>query len=144
MKKNYVSLIVYALILGMIIGLPFALVEWNGLLVQDTYTLVFYIISKALFGLLFICLAVYGFVKEMARGMYFYSMAATLFLQLIPIAVRSGVYMNQFKYAFSPLLVGVVLILYVIFLGALFRTNRYHLESDKKYEGKTIDIKEER
>ena len=144
MKKNYISLLVYLVILALLIGLPFTFVGWNKALVNENYTFIFYLVTKIVFGLLFVGFVIYGFTKEMARGMYLYTFIATLALQFIPLLVRLGMYTGGFKYAYSPILVGVSLIAYLAFIAGTTKTNKLQLEADKKYEGNTIPVKEER
>jgi hypothetical protein len=144
MKKNFVSLIAYALILGLIIGLPFAFTKWNAELMENNAILITYIIMKCVAGLLFIAFVVYGFIKQMARGMYFYTALSTILLQFVPLLVRLGLLVGDFATIYSILITVVPMIAYVVFIGAVFRTNKVHLASDEKYEGNTIEIHEER
>ena len=144
MKKNYVSLIVYAIVLGLIIGLPFAFGKWNDALRMDSTTFALYIVMKVIAGLCFIGFVCFGFLKSMARGTYYYVMVATLMLQLIPLLMRLGLYMSGFKYVYEILLLGISLAAYTSFVGAMARVSKKQLKADQKYEGKTIEIHEER
>ena len=144
MKKNIFSLIAYIIIIALIVGLPFTFDKHNELLLQDKYTLYFYISSKVVFGIALIVFVIYGFFNEMARGMYLYVLIATILSQFIPLVIRFGTHFDSFKKAYSPLVLGLSLVIYIAFVGSMLRTNKLQLESDKKYEGKTIEIKEER
>ena len=143
MKKNPVHLIVSIILLGLIIGLPFAFIGWNNQLVNNTPILVCYIVAKVLFGLAFVAFAVILFVKEFARGHYLFLVFPTVVLQLVPLFVRFGLNLNNFGLVYSILLLSFVSIIYAILVGLSFYSSKRQLAADKKYEGKTIEVKEE-
>ena len=130
--------------LGLIAGLPFAFVDWNQALMSMPSVLIPYIIGKVLFGLCFLGVVGIVFFQKNARGHSYFFLSSVLVLNLIPLALRAGVYMGSGALLFEILMLVLPSIAYVVFNGMVCFTNKKQLEADKKYEGKTIDVVDER
>ena len=145
MKKNIFFIGVLVVLFGLIVGLPFAFTEWNKTLVDTTVPLVFYVVSKVIFGVAFIGFGIWAVMKERARGMIYILFAATLFVQLVPLFVR---FATSFKGAgqtiYCILMVAIFLIGYIAALGLVLTSNKKMIVADEKYEGSTIEVKDEK
>lgn len=144
MKRNIFYLIVSILAVALVIALPFAFVSWNKALVNNGNVLPFYIIAKVLYGLCLVIFAVLIFVKEQARGHALFILVATGISQFIPLLMRLGLNMGGFALIYEILMLIIPLMLYVAFLGLVFVSSRKQLNADKKYEGRTIEVYDEK
>ena len=144
MKNNVFFIVIAGIVAALIIGLPFAFVGWNNALVENITALVFYIISKVIFGAALIAFAVIIFVKPLARGTALFLTLSTIAMQVIPLFVRFAIPLGDFSVVYCLLVIILPTIGYLIFLALVFFTNKKQLSSDKKYEGKTIEVYEEK
>ena len=143
MKKNLYLIIVDILIIGLAVGLPFAFMSWNNMLVANNAVLVLYIISKVVFGLILLCSLVWTIVKIRARGHVYMLMCASIIVQAAPLLIRTSVYVNGFVLGFAILMLALFLIAYVGFAGLVLSSNKKQVRSDIIYQGKEIAVVDE-
>ena len=145
MKKNVFFIGVLVVLFALIVGLPFAFGEWNTKLMDAQVPFVFYIISKVLFGLVFIGFAGWAVIKERARGMIYILMVATLFVQLVPLFTRFSIYFKApGQTIYCIVMLAIFLIGYIAVLGLVITSNKKQIVADEKYEGSTIEVKDEK
>ena len=144
MKKNIFYLIVSILAVALVIALPFAFTSWNKSLLENNNVLVPYIIAKVIYGLCLVVLVVLIFIKEQARGHALFLLVATCICQFVPLLMRLGLNMGGFALIYEILMLIVPLMAYVAFLGLVFVSSRKQLNADKKYEGRTIEVVDEK
>jgi hypothetical protein len=145
MKKNIFFIGILVVIFGLIVGLPFAFTDWNKTLMDTQVPLIFYVISKVIFGLAFIGFGIWAVIKERARGMIYILMVATLFVQLVPLFVRFSTYFKApGQTIYCIIMLAIFLIGYIAALGLVITSNKKQIVADAKYEGSTIEVKDEK
>ena len=139
--KTYriVSIIVCILTLGLIVGLPFAFK--NEPLTEAKTVFIFYLISKIVFGLLFLGVVIYGLVSEKARGSYYPIVALALIMQFVPLTMRTYISLTTFQLGMCLITLIVSLIICAVVVGVLPSISKRQLESEKKSAGKEIEVK---
>ena len=144
MKRNLYLGLISVLVLGLAAGLPFAFTEWNSLLVQNQTVLILYIVSKVVFGLILIFALVWSFVGERARGHIYMAISSSMFVQIAPLLIRTSVYIKNFVLGFAIIMLALFLIGYIAFIGLVLTANKKQVASDKKYQGKEINVVDEK
>jgi hypothetical protein len=141
MYKKVSILLVALIALGLMIGLPFSFN--NEAVVNNTAVLIFYIISKSVFGLIFI-FAVLWSVSTRARGSIYLLLLVATLLQGFPALCRASLFMDAFTLPFNILMIALGLIVFVVVFMMNSWTSKTQVASDEKYVGKEIPIQEEK
>lgn len=142
MYKKLTILIVGLIALGLMIGLPFSFN--NDELVKDTAVLVFYIISKSIFGLIFIFAVIWSVLQERARGAIALILLVATLLQGFPPLCRASLFMGAFTLPFNILVLAFGLIGFTVLFMMNHFSSAKQLEADQKYVGKEIPVQEEK
>ncbi len=138
MKKNIFFLLPNLIALGVIIGLPFCFN--NKSLLADNDVLVPYLIAKILFGVVLVAFVLMVFFLPKARGNALMLLVPTYVMQLVAPLLRISLLFSGFRLGFNIIVLAVTSIAYVVFIGAVFYQDKAMLVSDKKFEGKTIEV----
>lgn len=137
--KKLPFIIVSSVIFIFDIVIAFILNEYSIKLDGDSVVL--YIIAKAITALLFMIIVIAGLAKKDIAS-YVIIYAATIILQLLPLAIR---YLSLSKGGFviSIILFFIVMILYLALIGGLIILSKKNLTAAKKLEGTRIPIEGE-
>lgn len=145
MKRNLFFICILVVLLAVIVGLPFAFGDWNQSLKEAQVPFIFYIVSKVLFGLAFIGVAVWAVIKERARGMIYINLVAALLVQLVPLFIRFSIHFKApGQVIYCILMLAFFLIGYIAMLGLVTTSNKRQTEADARFEGTSIEVKDEK
>lgn len=142
MYKKVSILLVALIALGLMIGLPFSFN--NEAVVNNTAVLIFYIISKSVFGLIFIFAVLWSVLSTRARGSIYHLLLVATLLQGFPALCRASLFMDAFTLPFNILMIALGLIVFVVVFMMNSWTSKTQVASDEKYVGKEIPIQEEK
>ncbi len=139
MKKNFWFLISSLLVLAVVIIIPFLFTEKF----PSDETLTVYLISKILYGLLFIGTIAYCFFKETANGFTLSLTGLSCLFQLIPLLQRFVLQSSvENSTIWGVLILVLSLLIYVVFIGLILTSNKKMVKSNHSYEGNEIKVKE--
>ncbi len=140
MKKFNVSIyqiIFSAVVLLLVIVLPF-LITMNDY--NDSQFLMIYIISKVLFGLLFVIASIMLIFKPKANGITYGVMLVTSLFQLAPLVVRLFYLLPSNQMLWSVISVSIFFLISIGLVIATFSMNKRMVLSDAQCEGNTIEV----
>ena len=140
MKKNGFLLLISALALTLSIVLMIILGFKTDPDNQTVFAL--YLVAKIIYTLALVAVALLVFFKQMARGHLLFVYSATIAVQFIPLLMRVGYSLDNFKVGFAVIVLIVSLLLYVGWIGIVYYSNKHHLAADNnvKYEAERIEV----
>ena len=138
MRKNIVASLLAAVVLGLVIGLAFAFD--NTALTNCGTVFTFYLISKILFGLVFVGVVAYGIIENKARGTFYPMVILMLVLQFIPMLMRTYVALPKFQLGACLITLCVCLAAMVVVIGILPGVSQNHVNADEKYAAEEIEV----
>ena len=109
---------------------------------DDNSFLTIYIISKSVAVILLIVAFIYSIISKKANAVVVITMTTVSIYQLIPLLIRYFLNSSNNPMIWSIITLIVSMIITLLILGGIVINNDKMLESDKKYEGKTIPIKD--
>ena len=142
MKKNLTIVCVSAIILALVIALPFFF-DNKEIKFFDNI-LAMYIANKIVFGLVFIFSIAWCVIKERAKGMVYITFVTAGLLQGLPALCRLAPRMKDFGVGFEIIILALGLIIFVTMFALITWSSKKQLVSDEKYVGKEIPVQEEK
>jgi len=139
MKKNILGSISFLLLLALVVILPFFM---DNTFHDDNSFLTIYIISKSVAVILLIVAFIYSIISKKANAVVVITMTTVSIYQLIPLLIRYFLNSSHNPMIWSIITLIVSMIITLLILGGIVINNDKMLESDKKYQGKTIPIKD--
>lgn len=140
MRKNVYLGITLILALTLIVALPFVF-DNSFLDVQNN--LVMYLLAKILCGLIYVGTAIYVFVVPTARTITSSTLWFSLGLQIAPLIIRFILPLSS-GLVWSVIILVLAILIFVALLGLSLTSNKKILAAEKKSEGRTIAVKDER
>lgn len=125
--------------LSLIISIPFML---DNSFLNDSTNKAIYITAKTMFGCFFLiswALVLFGKLKESSKIII---VSIVSFAQLIPLLARFILPMPNGA-LWSNIVVAISLICTIAITGLLIISNSMMVKNDKKYEGKSIEVKDD-
>lgn len=142
MKKNIVIVCISAIILALIIVLPFCFKNDELRLSDKIFAL--YITNKIVFGLIFVFSVAWCVIKERAKGFVYITLVMACLLQGIPALCRLAPRMKDFGMGFEIIMLALGLIIFIGVFAMIAWSSKKQLVSDEKYVGKEIPVQEEK
>lgn len=139
MRKNILGLISFLLVLTLVVVLPFFFD--NTFHNNDNY-LTLYIISKSAAVLLLIVGFIYSMFFKKANATTYITMTTVILYQFIPLLVRVFLNKSEYPMVLSFITLMVSMLIAVLIIGGVAISNKKMLESDEKYAGNTIPVKD--
>ncbi len=139
MKKNIYFLLIALISLALVIAIPFFLNNNLG----DTFMAV-YLISKILFGVLFLSSIAYCFLANTANGISLSLIVLNVITQFIPLVIRGLFRLENRQLLWSIIFLGVALIVYIAISGGIITMNKKMLKAETKYQGHEIEVVEDK
>lgn len=138
MRKNIYFGLSSLLVVLLIILIPVFMS--NSTITANTANLSLYLITKIICGLMFVFIAGYIFFKPVGNGLGFTLLGVTVAYQFLPLIVRLLLGLGSGSTLWIIILLIVSLIIYISFIGGVFIMSKKMVQSEKEYEGHTIDI----
>ncbi len=140
-QKNLIVVILSALFLVLVIGLVFAFD--NSKLTANSLVFTMYLVAKILFGLLFICVIIWSVIRKRFLGTAYPVIFTAAALQGIAPLMRISLAFSAFQFGYNLILLIVGLFVFVIMFGMSSFVSKKQVKSEKKYEGKEIEVNED-
>lgn len=137
-RKIYISLCM-AVFLALVVIIPILL---DNSFLEITQNMAVYLTAKILFGILLLVSWLLILFKSLANtsGIILLSIAGVT--QIIPLILRF-ILPLQSGMLWSIIILSISLIITLALTGLLMASNKKMVEGDKKYEGKSIDVKDD-
>ncbi len=144
MKRKIAYIITTAVLLVLIIIIPFFITFNGNAFYEDSVLLAIYIVSKVLTGVALLGVTIYLMFRRVEYGSGFQLYLTTAIFQIIPIFVRLCLsYAGGFEILWSIIVLCVSVLLYALaMLGILWMSNK-RVKSEQKYAGNSIPVYDE-
>ena len=139
MRKKLYFLLCMLVVVALAVVIPVLL---DNSFLEIGANMAIYLTAKIVFGMWLIAAIVLVLVKDLANTTGTIFVGVALFAQVVPLAVRFLLPVSG-GMIWSIVIMGITLIACLVLTGMLMFSNKKMVESDKKYEGKTIAVKDD-